>query len=74
MIRSEKAVSEVIGMVMILSIMMIVIGAIMLAGVPMIESGKSRARMDVAANSFLSLQNDIEEVVRGPVWVKDRWV
>jgi len=36
----------------------------MIAGVPMIESGKSRARMDVAANSFLSLQNDIEEVVR----------
>ncbi len=71
MIRSEKAVSEVIGMVMILSIMMIVIGAILLAGVPMIESGKSRARMDVAANSFLSLQNDIEEVVRGPIWITD---
>jgi hypothetical protein len=71
MIRSEKAVSEVIGMVMILFIMMIVIGAILLVGVPMIESGKSRARMDVAANSFLSLQNDIEEVVRGPIWVTD---
>ncbi len=71
MIRSEKAVSEVIGMVMILSIMMLVIGAIMLVAVPMIESGKERARMDVAANSFLSLQNDIEEVVRGPIWVVD---
>ncbi|MBE0521533.1 MAG: hypothetical protein IBX39_04615 [Candidatus Methanoperedenaceae archaeon] len=71
MIRSEKAVSEVIGMVMILFIMMIVIGAILLVGVPMIESGKERARMDVAANSFLSLQNDIEEVVRGPIWVTD---
>jgi hypothetical protein len=71
MIRSEKAVSEVTGMVMILFIMVIVIGAIMLAGVPMIESGKSRARMDVAANSFLSMQNDIEEVVRGPIWVTD---
>ncbi len=71
MIRSEKAVSEVIGMVMILSIMMLVIGSIMLVAVPMIESGKSRARMDVAANSFLSLQNDIEEVVRGPIWVTD---
>jgi hypothetical protein len=71
MIRSEKAVSEVIGMVMILSIMMLVIGAILLVGVPMIDSGKSRARMDVAASSFLSMQNDIEEVVRGPIWVKD---
>ncbi len=71
MIRSEKAVSEVIGMVMILSIMMFVIGAIMLVAVPMIESGKERARMDVAANSFLSLQNDIEEVVRGPIWIVD---
>lgn len=71
MIRSEKAASEVIGMVMILSIMTIVIGAIMLVGVPMIESGKERARMDVAANSFLSMQNDIEEVVRGPIWITD---
>lgn len=69
MIRSEKAVSEVIGMVMILSIMVIVVGSILLVGVPMIESGKERARMDVAANSFLSMQNDIEEVVRGPIWI-----
>ena len=71
MIRSEKAVSEVIGMVLILSIMVIVIGSIMLVGVPMIESSKDRAKMDVAANTFLSLQNDIEEVVRGPIWVRD---
>ncbi len=71
MIRSEKAVSEVIGMVLIFGIMMLVIGSIMLVAVPMIESGKERARMDVAATSFLSLQNDIEEVVRGPIWVKD---
>ena len=71
MIRSEKAVSEVIGMVLILGIMMLVIGAILLVGVPMIESGKERARMDVAMSSFLSMQNDIEEVVRGPIWVKD---
>jgi len=52
MIRSEKAVSEVVGMVLILSIMVFVIGAIMIVGVPMIESGKERARMDVASNSF----------------------
>ncbi|CAG0949625.1 hypothetical protein METP3_00129 [Methanosarcinales archaeon] len=71
MIRSEKAVSEVIGMVLILGIMILVIGIIMLAAVPMIESGKERARMDVAANSFLSMQNDIEEVVRGPIWITD---
>lgn len=71
MIRSDKAVSEILGMVMLISIMMLVIGGILLAGVPMIESGKSRARMDVASNSFLSMQNDIEEVVRGPIWIKD---
>ncbi|MCE8423560.1 MAG: hypothetical protein J5U16_06470 [Candidatus Methanoperedens sp.] len=71
MIKSEKAVSEVLGMVMILSIMMVVIGAILLVGVPMIESGKSRARMDVSMNSFLSMQNGIEEVVRGPIWIPD---
>ncbi len=71
MIKSEKAVSEVIGMVLILSIMVIVIGSIMLVGVPMIESSRDRAKMDVAANTFLSLQNDIEEVVRGPIWVED---
>ena len=70
-IESEKAVSEILGMVMLVSIMMLVIGGILLVGVPMMESGKSRARMDVAANSFLSMQNDIEEVVRGPVWIKD---
>ena len=68
-IISEKAVSEVLGMVMILSIMMLVIGSILLVGVPMIESGKTRARMDVSTNSFLSMQNDIEEVVRGPIWI-----
>jgi hypothetical protein len=67
--KSENAVSEVLGMVMILSIMMVVIGSILLVGVPMIESGKSRARMDVSMNSFLSMQNDIEEVVRGPIWI-----
>jgi hypothetical protein len=71
MIKSERAASEVIGMVMIVSIMMLVIGSIMLVGVPMIESGKASAKMDVAMNSFLSLQNDIEEVVRGPIWMKD---
>jgi len=68
-IKSEKAVSEVLGMVMILSIMMLVIGSILLVGVPMIESAKSRASMDVSMNSFLSMQNDIEEVVRGPIWI-----
>ncbi len=71
MIRSEKAASEVIGMVLILGIMMLAIGIIMLTAVPMIESGKSRARMDVAMSSFQTLSNDIEEVVRGPIWVKD---
>src|SRR5574341_1546879 len=71
MIRSEKAVSEVIGMVLILSIMVIVIGSIMLVGVPMIQASKDRTKMDVAENTFLSLQNDIEEVVRGPIWVED---
>lgn len=70
-INSEKAASEVLGMVMLLSIMMLVIGAILLVGVPMIESGKSRAGMDVSMNSFLSMQNDIEEVVRGPIWIVD---
>jgi hypothetical protein len=71
MIKSEKAVSEVIGMVMILSIMVVVIGSIMIVGIPMIESSRDRGKMDVAANTFLSLQNDIEEVVRGPIWVRD---
>src|SRR5574337_271838 len=71
MIRSEKAVSEVIGMVLILSIMIAVIGSIMLVVVPMIQASKDRTKMDVAANTFLSLQNDIEEVVRGPIWVRD---
>ncbi len=71
MSRGEKAVSEVMGMILILAIMVMVIGAIMIVGVPMIEAGKDRGKMDVASNSFLSLQNDIEEVVRGPVWIQD---
>lgn len=71
MIKSEKALSEVVGMVMILSIVMVSIGSIMVVGVPMIESSRNRAKMDVAEDTFLSLQNDIEEVVRGPIWVKD---
>ena len=71
MIKEDDAVSEVIGMMMMLTITIIVIGSIMLVGMPMIESGKNKAKMDIVANSFLSLQNDIEEVVRGPIWVKD---
>lgn len=71
MIKSTDAVSEVLGMLLILSAMMIVIAIVMLVGNPMIESAKNTARMDVTMSSFLSLQNDIEEVVRGPIWVKD---
>lgn len=71
MIKSDKAVSEVLGMIMMLSVTMLVIGSIMLVGIPMIESGKDRAKTDVAVNYFLSLQNDIEEVVRGPIWIRD---
>lgn len=71
MIRREEAVSEVIGMILILLIMMLVIGIIMLVGMPMIESSKNMAKMNMALNSFLSLQSDIEEVVRGPIWIKD---
>jgi hypothetical protein len=71
MIKSTKAVSEVLGMMLILSTMMIVIGLVMVVGVPMIDSAKHTAKMDVAMNSFLSLQNDIEEVVRGPIWVQN---
>jgi len=71
MINSTKAASEVLGMMLILSTMMVVIGLIMVVGVPMIDSAKHTAKMDVAMNSFLSLQNDIEEVVRGPIWVQD---
>lgn len=70
-IKSECAVSEVIGMILVLSIAMLVIGSIILVGMPMIESGKHRAKMDIMSNNFLSLQNDIEEVVRGPIWAKD---
>lgn len=70
-IKSEDAVSEVIGMVLVLSISMLAIGSIVLVGLPMIESGKNMAKMDIVANSFLFLQNDIEEVVRGPIWVKN---
>ncbi len=69
MIGSDGAVSEILGMIMILSITILVIGSIVLFGVPMIESGKNRAKMNVVENSFLSLQNDIEEVVRGPIWI-----
>lgn len=71
MIKENDAVSEVIGMILMLSITIIVIGSIMLVGIPMIESGKNKAKMDIVANSFLSLQNDIEEVVRGPIWVQN---
>lgn len=67
--KADEATSEVLGMVMVLSITVLVIGSIMLYGVPMIESGKNRAKMNVVENSFLSLQNDIEEVVRGPIWI-----
>jgi len=69
MTDSDDGVSEVLGMILMVSISIIAIGAVMLLGVPMIESGKNRAKMDVAGNSFLTLQNDIEEVVRGPIWV-----
>lgn len=71
LIKTESAVSEILGMMMVLSITVIVIGSVLLVGIPMIESGKEKAKTDVVTNSFLSLQNDIEEVVRGPIWVRD---
>lgn len=71
LIKTESAVSEILGMMMVLSVTILVIGSVLLVGVPMIESGKERAKTDVVANSFLSLQNDIEEVVRGPIWVRN---
>lgn len=71
MIKNENAVSEVIGMVLVLSISTVVIGSILLIGMPLIESGEHKAKVDVVANSFLSFQNDIEEVVRGPIWIRD---
>lgn len=64
---SEEAVSEVIGMVLILSITVTSIGIIMLVGVPMINSAKEQAKAQVALTSFEVLQTDIEEVVRGPL-------
>jgi hypothetical protein len=71
MIKETDAVSEVLGMMLLLSSMMIMISVIMLVGMPMIDSAKQTAKMDVAMSSFLSMQNDIEEVVRGPIWVTD---
>lgn len=70
-IRSESAVSETLGMVLMLSISMTAIAGIMLVGMPMIDSSKTTAKMNVIASSFLSLQNDVGEVIRGPIWILD---
>jgi len=60
--KSESAVSEVIGNIMIFAIVITSVGIVLLAGGPLVESGLDSAKMDYITSTFLFLQSDTNRV------------
>jgi hypothetical protein len=65
-IRSNKAVSSVLGMVLILGTVVTAVGLIYTFGMPKIESAKESAQMENMRSNFLVLQTDIKDIVQSP--------
>jgi hypothetical protein len=60
--KSESAVSEVIGNIMIFAIVLASVAIVLLAGGPLVESGQNLAKMDYITSTFLFLQSDVNRV------------
>lgn len=67
LLEDRSGVSPVIGMILILSIVVVSIGIIYTTGIPFIESMKHTTQVSNAQNSFSVLQNDVLEIINGPV-------
>lgn len=65
--RNCDGVSPVVGMILILSIVVVSVGIIYASGVPFLDSVKHSTQMENAGKSFIVLNNDIREIVNGPV-------
>jgi hypothetical protein len=69
-LKSESAVSEVIGFIMIFSIVMLAISAIYAVGYPTIQSSKENAQFQNMEQSFMVLQSNINTVAFGQAPVR----
>ncbi|MDI6886681.1 MAG: hypothetical protein QMD22_10175 [archaeon] len=61
-LESESAVSEVIGFILVFSIIMLAIGVIYAVGYPAIQSSKENTQFQSMEQSFMVLQSDIKAV------------
>jgi len=69
-LRSESAVSEVIGFILIFSIVVLAISAIYAVGYPTIQSSKENAQFQDMEQSFMVLQSNINTVAFGQAPVR----
>ena len=69
-LKSESAVSEVIGFILIFSIVMLAISAIYAVGYPTIQSSKENAQFQNMEQSFMVLQSNINTVAFGQAPVR----
>ncbi len=67
MLADRSGVSPVVGMILILSIVIVSVGMIYTTGIPFIDSIKYNTQVSNARNSFSVLQNDVLEIINGPV-------
>jgi len=67
LLEDRSGVSPVIGMILILSIVVVSIGIIYTTGIPFIDSIKHTTQVSNAKNSFSVLQDDVLEIINGPV-------
>jgi len=61
-IKSDSAVSEVVGFILVFSIIMLAIGVIYAVGYPSIQSSKENTQFQNMEQSFMVLQSDIKMV------------
>ncbi|WP_048815538.1 DUF7289 family protein [Methanosalsum zhilinae] len=64
-IRSEKAVSEVLGFITVLGIMLVAVSIIAVSGFPLIDDMKSTAHKENIRQSFMVLDSSFDKVVFG---------
>jgi len=69
-LKSESAVSEVIGFILIFSIVVLAISAIYAVGYPTIQSSKENAQFQNMEQSFMVLQSNIKAVAFGQAPVR----
>ena len=67
LLEDRSGVSPVIGIILILSIVMVSVGIIYTTGIPFIDTMKYNTQVSNAQNSFSVLQNDVLEIINGPV-------